>query len=213
MDEALAEVLRYLGRREQEVPPELLGQIRECMELMQKTAKPRHIRRCFSLAATDDGVLLLGAGLFLRGGDILRHLNNCREAVLMAVTLGAEADTLIRRHEHTDLTHALILDACATRLIEHECDLLEAQIHAEACGIATSRYSPGYGDLALEIQPQILAVLDAGRKIGLTCTDSLILLPRKSVTAIIGLGAGGLSGGCESCNLRESCTSRKDGKQ
>jgi hypothetical protein len=78
----------------------------------------------------------------------------------------------------------------------------------------TRRFSPGYGDLPLDIQPALLAVLDAERRIGLTCTQSLILLPRKSVTALIGLGESlpareQKAGSCEGCSLSKTCSINK----
>ena len=50
-----------------------------------------------------------------------------------------------------------------------------------------SRYSPGYGDLPLELQREIIRVLDCGRTIGITLTESLLMQPSKSVTAVIGM--------------------------
>jgi len=81
--------------------------------------------------------------------------------------------------------------------------------------MATGRYSPGYDDFDLEIQPELIAVLDAQRKIGLTCTGSLILLPRKSVTAVIGFGRDLTKqpNACERCDLRGRCEYRKDGNR
>jgi cobalamin-dependent methionine synthase I len=49
------------------------------------------------------------------------------------------------------------------------------------------RYSPGYGDLGIENNKGILDVLSAQRNIGLTITDSGIMIPRKSVVAIMGV--------------------------
>ena len=50
------------------------------------------------------------------------------------------------------------------------------------------RFSPGYGDLPLEMQRDIFRVLDCSRKIGLTLNESLLMSPSKSVTAIVGIG-------------------------
>jgi hypothetical protein len=51
----------------------------------------------------------------------------------------------------------------------------------------TWRFSPGYGDLPLDTHINLLGALDTSRKIGLTVSRSLILIPSKSVTAIIGV--------------------------
>lgn len=218
MEQAKAEILRYLGRRGQEVPPELDKQVTECMELMRGEASPRHVKRSFDIALTKESVTLSGTGILLRGNDIREHLSGCGQAVLMAATLGAGSDTLIRRWEHADITRALILDACATQLIEGYCDGIERQTREEIAAsgrTVTGRYSPGYGDFDLEIQPELISALDAERKIGLTCTESLILLPRKSVTAVIGLGRGltKRQDTCERCGLRDRCEYRKDGNR
>lgn len=218
MEQAKSEVLRYLGHRNQEVPEALDKIICECLALMRTTAEPRQVSRQFDLVPREDGIALTGTGLVLRGEDIARLLRGCPHAVLLAATLGAGADALIRKWERTDITRSLILDACATQLIEEFCDETEERLRAEAADLgfmAARRFSPGYGDLPLDIQPQILDVLDAGRKTGLTCTESLILLPRKSVTAVIGLGKS-ISmppDGCGGCAMRDKCNFRKDGNE
>jgi len=50
-----------------------------------------------------------------------------------------------------------------------------------------SRFSPGYGDLPLDYQRTLLSVLDTSRKIGVSLTDSLLMVPSKSVSAIVGV--------------------------
>lgn len=190
MDNDKAQVLRYLGYRNQEITPEMDAMIDNCMSLMSETARPRHVRRTFKFSVGEAGITL-ETGFFLPGVDICRHLGGCNQVVLLAATLGISADNLIRFWENTDITKSLVLDACATQMIESCCDEIENEVRAEAADRSlniTTRFSPGYGDLPLDIQPGMLAVLDTGRKIGLTCTDSLIMLPRKSVTALIGIG-------------------------
>lgn len=210
---AKSEVLRYLGHRQQEISPQIDAMVNECMILVRKTAAARHAR--MKLPVLDcGGEISLGDALNLGGRAIRRHLAGCESAVLTAATLGVEIDGLIRRYEQSDLTRALLLDACATQLIEEYCDGIESDVRREAAvdGLsATGRFSPGYGDLELGVQPKILAVLDSARKIGLTCTQNLIMLPRKSVTAIIGVGKDVKSAksDCGSCDLKDTCTAKR----
>jgi cobalamin-dependent methionine synthase I len=49
----------------------------------------------------------------------------------------------------------------------------------------TMRYSPGYGDWDLTVQAELLRLVGAD-VIGVSCTETSILQPRKSVTAVIG---------------------------
>ena len=77
----------------------------------------------------------------------------------------------------------------------------------------TTRYSPGYGDFAIDNGAEILNVLDAYKKIGLSITENSIMLPRKSVTALIGLSktlSSKKHSGCASCKNID-CEFRKDG--
>lgn len=216
MNETKAEILRYLGHRSQSIPQSIHALIDDGIAQMHSAAVPRHARLRFDLSEKDGVLLLEGPGLALPGKDIATHLHGCTQVVLLAATLGASADALIQRWKRTDLTRSLVLDACATQRIEAYCDALEQQIRSEAAAsglVTTARFSPGYGDLPLTLQPHIIDTLDAGRRIGLTCTESCILLPRKSVTALIGLGqqvASGL-GGCTVCPMQAACGFRKDG--
>ena len=49
------------------------------------------------------------------------------------------------------------------------------------------RYSPGYGDFALENQKGIFNLLSPSKYTGLTLKDNMIMVPEKSVTAVIGI--------------------------
>ena len=215
MERTKSEVLRYLGRKGHTVPPDLDGLVDECIALMREAAVFRQIHLTFPISMGAEGIEPVGTGLILRGKDITRHLSGCWQAVLLAATLGAGADALINRWKRVDQTRSLVLDACATQLIEEGCDEIQRQIWAEAASrglAATGRFSPGYGDLSLEVQPGILEALNAGRRIGLTCTEHYIMLPRKSVTALIGLSENAVihTGGCVNCNLYDKCGFRSE---
>lgn len=217
MDNAKSEVLRYLGHNDQQINPELDAMIIECMLQMSEAASPRLTRKTFGIKLLPDGVLLEKTGIHLRGNDIREHLNGCSQVEVIAATLGIQADNLIRQYESTDLTRSLVLDACATQLIEQYCDGIEEYVCRESSRhglVAVPRFSPGYGDLPLDVQPRFLALLDAGKKIGLTCTDSFIMLPRKSVTALIGLTGDGkipqsARTACNNCPVNLTCKFRK----
>ena len=214
MEKTKEEVLRYLGRQGQKVPEELDNLVRECIILMRKAASFRQVRLLFPIFHDSSGLFLTGTELILKGKDIARHLSGCGQAVLLAATLGAEADTLIHKWKRVDLTRSYVLDACGTQLVEECCDEIQRQIQTEAAAsglVATQRFSPGYGDFLLDIQPNIIAALNADRRIGLTCTEHFILLPRKSITALIGLGEKTCRHMyyCNGCSLHKTCNFRK----
>ncbi len=153
-----------------------------------------------------------------QGRDIRRHLAGCQETVLLAVTLGPGVDAQIRRAGVGDIAASAASDALASTLTEQACDQAEGRLRtlAGAEGLyLTGRYSPGYGDWPIGVQPRLAALLDTQRRIGLYVTDTCLMLPRKSVTAALGLSptpAAGHQAGCAACALWEKCEYRKRGQ-
>lgn len=208
--------MRYLGYKNQKIDKMLMDTIDSCIREIKEISKPYSIYREYEIDWSHREGLRLGSSLLLRGEDIVRHLKGCSRCFLLGATLGADVDRKIRAYELIDMTQALILDTCASEAIESVCD--EAQEEIE--GIAkkegyhiTSRFSPGYGDLPIELQSRILSYLDAPSKIGLTSTESSLLVPRKSVTAIIGCGEKEQSKrktSCRDCNAYKYCMYKKE---
>jgi hypothetical protein len=80
---------------------------------------------------------------------------------------------------------AFIIDALADALIEAVCDAAEEEI---SLGLdTTGRFSPGYGDLELSLGCEILTLCDAERLLGIKMTESALMVPKKSVSAIIAI--------------------------
>ena len=128
------------------------------------------------------------AGLPLRGEDVKKHVQGCDEIILLAATIGLQVDELIHRTEASDMSGAVVLDALASVAVERLCDeaMKNCQLSIVNCQL-TSRYSPGYGDFPLDVQAELLSILDAKKKIGLYVNESNLLIPRKSITAVIGV--------------------------
>lgn len=211
------DILRYMGQAGHEPEAELDGEIERSIASIRSLAVPRVAVRVFPLYRGEH----LQAGhttLQLAGSDIERHLLDCDRVAVLAVTLGHEVDRKIRSSEPASMFRALVLDACASVAVESLAERTEQCIAAQyqADGIFhTGRYSPGYGDFPLQTQSAILDVLDAERAIGLTATAYHILLPRKSITAVIGLSSEcdvSKSRSCEACKLHRSCAFRVERK-
>ena len=205
MNEVQKEALRYLGYRGNEPDDATAGLLDKGYSELSAAAVKRYV---YKLSDKDDV-----SGL-LRGNDINEHLSESSRVIFFAATLGSAADNVIRRAEVGNMAYALILDALASAMIEEYCDLAENEIKDKAGGNFTWRYSPGYGDYPIEMQPDLIKYLNAEKLIGLTVTDSNIMLPRKSVTAVIGVSDKEQPDGkrgCEVCNMRENCAFRKNG--
>ena len=153
-------------------------------------------------------------GHILVGSDIKKHLEDSRRVIFFAATLGAAGDRIIRSAEISDMAYAVVADSYASALIEDYCDKCEKEMNSVAGGNFTFRYSPGYGDYPISAQSDFIKLLSADKRIGLTATENHILIPRKSVTALIGITEKTIEKNrnkCESCNMKERCLLRKDG--
>ena len=160
-------------------------------------------------------------GTVFRSKTLANHLNDSKKCAIMAATLGHEVDRILKRLQYSDMAEALAADEFANRLIEEICDSAEKEIIEEARkqGLyTTTRYSPGYGDFSLENQSAILRL--AGMR-EITVTENNLLLPQKSVTAVIGYTtekspallvspASCTLDKCSDCSSREKCI--KNGK-
>lgn len=212
------EVYRYLGYREEQhnLTDEMKQLVKDCMEEIQKM---KNVKARYSepVKLTRAEGKIYADSLLMEGKDIEAHLENCDEVVFMAVTLGMQVDTLIRRAEVMDMAKAVILDSAANVAVEEEADRVEQELRALAKSkgkYLTMRFSPGYGDFPITFQKQLLNYLDAPRKIGLSAAPSQMMTPGKSVTAILGLAKVEVTGkraGCKTCAMREKCLYRKRG--
>ncbi len=185
------EVLRYLQTSKDIKDEKINRLLAEAIAEIKKLINFRYLYQKFPIEETDQGVKIKNTTLTLKGRTIKKHLQHSKEIYLMAATLGAQVDKRISFYEKMSLTKAMIFDACATTAIEEGCDQVEAEIKEKVLAAGnediTFRYSPGYGDLGIDIQKEFLRILKAPKKIGLTASKYNMLLPTKSVTAIIGV--------------------------
>lgn len=174
------EALAYLGYRDQELG-ELLDRLEDAAVLCEMEFAPHGV---YSTITAQDALAILP------GDDIKEHLMGCEFVALMAATLGPSADMLIRRESSISATNGLLVDACASSCIEQAANELNDLISDDAIleGFeTTSRFSPGYGDLPLDCQSSLLKACGADKILGIALTDSNLMVPSKSITAVIGL--------------------------
>lgn len=229
------EIYRYLGLQSgsplmhEETGNDLRldEQISRCEQTVLETARIRCVYRILPLSAivldagyspaagnVSDSRSYKSVSIVLHGKDIARLLDGCSEAVFMALTLGAELERVLMKQEVTDMSDALVLDICASAAVEAAADDFERKLSAELKSedkYLTNRFSPGYGDFALSHQRPVLELLNASRAAGITLTPSQLMVPRKSVTAVMGICSDvreKVLGGCGMCPLKSRCSYR-----
>lgn len=112
-------------------------------------------------------------------------LGDSKEAFVFAVTLGMGVERMLTRLSKTSVSAHFIADALSSVYAEALAD--RAQEILDSHAKTKKRFSPGYGDLPLEIQPKIIEMLQAEKLLGITLTDTLLMKPQKSITAIVGI--------------------------
>lgn len=117
--------------------------------------------------------------------NLYKNLSGCKEAYVFSVTVGIGVDRLLSRLNLLSQSRHFITDALSSAAVESFCDYVNEMLAKNK--ITKPRFSPGYGDLPLEIQPDILKVLSADKTLGITLNESLFMTPVKSITAIMGV--------------------------
>lgn len=210
----IAETKRYAGLRTSENFSDKI--VADACMAAQAIAKPRGIFQqcCYD---SDSCQLLCEEPFTIEGSKIREHLKNSEIAIIMAVTIGGdiekEVNTLFSKKEYSK---GLMLDAAATTATEMIADQLNHYIDEMAAkhGYETTwRYSPGYGDWPLTQQMNLIKAVHADQ-IDIHLTSGCMLVPQKSITAIIGMARSvvesGIPSGCRNCSMHNTCSSRKE---
>lgn len=181
------EILYYAGCREADT--ELLALLEECIGEAKDKLSYKVCYRELSLRREGDFCDL--ELLRVQSEGLAKNLFGCERVILFAATVGVGLDRLIARYSRLSPARALLFQAIGAERIEALCDVFCADVAREYGLRARPRFSPGYGDLSLDVQKDIFRLLDCERRIGLTLGDSLLMSPTKSVTAFVGLGGDG----------------------
>lgn len=187
---ALHQVYRYLGCGK--APTSEVEAL--CQGLLPEFLSTLDCRACYLEVAVhirEDMVHLEGLAP-IRSAALARNLAGCEKALLFAATIGSGADRQRMQAQVRSPARAVVLDAMGTAVVEALCNALcEAWRQAYAPLQLRPRFSPGYGDLPLSLQPTLLTLLDSARQAGISLSEGLMMLPHKSVSAIVGIGKAG----------------------
>ena len=218
------EIYRYLGYKSVTPDEQILKVIDEVLNEIILVSEPKSVYKIFYCQIENDAVLLFDCGLndnninenidklkqtpqmVIKTKNLADNLRQCSKVVLLAATIGIGADKLLNKYELMNMTKASVTQACAAAYIETFCNVLQEEIRQKALteGLyLRPRFSPGSGDFKLEAQKHIFEILECTKRIGLTLTQSLLMYPTKSVTAIIGLTPNKQSchiDKCKQCN-------------
>lgn len=198
------EILRYAGCKEADKGTERL--LDECLKECENAFS---YRVCYRVFEKEKFLQSFGGN----SQDLKKNLYNCAYAIVFAATVGLSIDRLIAKYATISSAKALLFQAIGAERIEalSDCFCEDVRKRAAEKGVyPRPRFSPGYGDFPLEAQEEIFRSLDCSRKIGLSLTESLLMTPTKSVSAVVGLSRKEepCKTACENC-LKIDCVLRK----
>ena len=155
----------------------------ELYDRLISEAKPAYAAVRVELYKSERGIRI---GSVTTESQALRKLTEgASDCIVLAATLGIGVDRLIYRASKLSHSEAFVLDAIADALIESLCDLAEAEV---CQGLyTTGRFSPGYADLELSVGYEILSLCSAEKILGIKTSDSGLMIPKKSVNALIAI--------------------------
>ena len=160
----------------------------EAAAVVEKAAEPKTLYRVFDCEVKEKSVII--SSLEFKSERLAENLKGCKKVIAFGATLGLEVDRKIKLASLTDTAKAAAYHAAGAALIEEVCDNLEEEIKKDLGVTLRQRYSPGYYDLELFEQIKFFSLLELTKRIGITLTDSLLMVPSKSVTAFIGIEDG-----------------------
>lgn len=213
----IQEVLRYIGLPKAQADNEILEKIRATYQELEQMSSPKGIYKCFPVSLESGVLVFKDTPLKVMSQDLMKLFEKCKKVYILAVTLGQSVDRLIMQKQKRDMFDALLTDTCASVRVDTICDELEKKIIEEIDEneFLTMRFSPGYGDVPLDIQQNIMDILEASKKIGISLTKANMLVPTKSVTALIGVSSQkeDRKKSCAFCSMVKVCSYRKRGDQ
>ena len=198
--------LRYLGGSGM-AHNDAMRQLLASCEQEVRALRPAFTHARFTLA--HDPLRLCEADIALPSAQLERSFRDCGACEAVAITLGREAERLVRYYACIDMARMSVLDAMLSAWVEECCDESERQIITET---RTARLCPGYGDIPLALNEPLGAALSLPR-IGLYVKAGGALSPQKSMIGLIGIGDVGQPKSCGSCIRSNDCEYRKRGER
>ena len=155
-----------------------------CIEEFNKAVNYRYAYVAVPVEFPGENVCNLGFGN-IQSANLYNVLKGCKTAIILAVTTGIDVDRLLSKYSVTSASKHFIGDAVGSAAAESFCDYVDDLLRKNPN--KPHRFSPGYGDLKLEIQPELLNMLNASKNLGIAINKAFLMTPVKTITAIMGV--------------------------
>jgi hypothetical protein len=192
----------------------ILSAVDECMRIARHLAKPRLVFEKKSVVAGSKDRLTLEGPLYLGGGALLSSIRGSTHAYLFLATIGSDLEeTATMLMENGEPLHGYLLDRIGSFAVESLAENFEdglRRMYKDRDMSVSMRFSPGYCDWPIEEQRILKKTLDFSRA-GVRLTESCMMVPKKSISGLVGVGPKGLfskKSQCLVCDIKE-CSYRR----
>jgi cobalamin-dependent methionine synthase I len=210
------EVLSNIGYGDEYQPSaRILSLVNDYIENYHDFMAPSYSYTIRDIESIQGNRIAIGDSIILESKVIARLLERCQKIAVFALTIGNQLEEMVAYLAENGLVlQATVLDAIGSGAAEKLADYVEDRIRrlVNIDGLVTSwRFSPGYCDWEVNQQKMVFQTLN-GDSAGIRLTESLLMIPRKSVSGIIGIGLPNHDienyNPCHTCN-REDCPGRR----
>ncbi|MBR7159472.1 MAG: hypothetical protein IKD20_00375 [Clostridia bacterium] len=180
------EILRYIG--ETSPNSETVELVRSCIAEVEAHLSYKVCYAVYDAQVTPDGVDMTFAKT--KSTLLAKTLADSDRVILVVASVGIGIDRLVKKYLSISASRALVMQAIGAERVESLLDAFCIEMREKYRGLGqdiTTRYSPGYGDLPLQLQREIFDTLECPKRIGVSLSDSMMMTPTKSVSAIIGI--------------------------
>lgn len=186
------EVCRYLGYGKDQGPTSSISslideEIEEAYGLIQTSC----FYQLMDIKRVRNPRVFLEDGLRITSEVLSRVLSRCQQAAIFVVNIGRGLEERVAQlMNEGQMLKATILDAIGSEAAEKTACYLQDRVRelANSDGAEiTLRYSPGYCDWDITQQRVLFEAMNSA-PLGVSLTEECLMVPRKSVSGIIGLG-------------------------
>ena len=170
---------------------EILQCVDECLAEAELLSKPKKVLRKIKITGIDNNQIKLADGAVFSSKYVASSLKDAQGLCLFLVTIGAslekKASCLMKDGESL---RGYLLDRIGSMAVESLAQRVEDELRKDYARLDKSvsmRFSPGYCDWKIEEQLKLDKIIDF-KKAGVRLTDACMMAPKKSITAIVGIG-------------------------
>ena len=210
------QVLNSIGYRDGYKPSARIGSlVNDYIGNYQNLIASSYSYTIRDIESVQEGSVTLGDSIVLESKVIARLLGQCKKVAIFILTIGNTLEEMVAYLAENGLVlQATVLDAIGSGAAEQVAVFVEDMIRklARVKGLSISRrFSPGYCDWDVSQQEMIFSTLN-GNLAGVSLTEEYLMLPRKSMSGIVGIGTHSSDienyNPCKTC-LKQDCPGRR----